>query len=139
MAVKFLKRSIFRRIFGRSATNLPNDKECWTYSDGKVIIDLSRSPELSVAGGAIRLEGGNLPKRILVIHGDAAEYRAFHNCCGHGRRRLDPVPDSQTVQCCSMGKSTYDYNGEVLFGPTEREVMVFQVKADGEKIIITIE
>ena len=138
MHEKTLKRSFFQRLFGKPATQPPKDKECWTFTDGKVIVDLSRAPELSETGGAIRLEGNEIPERVLVIHGDDGNYYAFSNKCKHGGRRLDPVPCAGTVQCCSIGKSTYDYSGKVLSGSAKEDIIIYPVKFDDGKLIIEI-
>jgi len=67
--------------------------DCWNYVDGKLTIDLNGASELKTLGGAVRIEGKNLPKRIFVVLGEDGAYRAFHNRCTHlGHRRLDPVP-----------------------------------------------
>ena len=92
MTIKFLNRSFFQRIFGLPATQKPLDPQCWSFSDGKITIDLKRATELKKPGGALRLEGNGLPMRVLVIRGDDGKFHAFHNRCTHmGHRRLDPV------------------------------------------------
>jgi nitrite reductase/ring-hydroxylating ferredoxin subunit len=137
--IKFLKRSFFQRLLGISATTKPGIDGCWNYADGKLIIDLGKAPELKKSGGAIRFEGKNLPKRVLVLRGEDGEYRAFHNRCTHlGHRRLDPVPETDTVQCCSISKSTYDLNGNKVFGPAPHPVTCYPVEKDQEKLIVSI-
>jgi nitrite reductase/ring-hydroxylating ferredoxin subunit len=136
--VKTLKRNIFQRIFGRPATKPPKDVKCWTYAGGKVIIDLDRAPELSEVGGAIRLESDELPKHLLVVCGLDGEFHVFCNQCAHMGRRLDPVPGTETVQCCSIGKSTYDYEGNKLAGPAPRAITRYALEATDGKLIVTI-
>ena len=115
MAVKSVKRSFIQRLFGISETQKPELDDCWNYAEGKLTIDLGMALELKTPGGAIRLEGKNLPKRVLVVCGENGEYRAYHNRCTHiGHRRLDPVPGSNTVQCCSVNKSTFDSGGDKI-------------------------
>ncbi len=138
MDINFLKRSIFQRLFGRPVTGEPADEGCWTYADNRIEIDLSRAPELAEKGHGIRLEGKNLPRRILVIRGEDGTYHAFENRCQHMGRRLDPVPGSETIQCCSVSKSTYDYNGNPLFGPAKKTVSTLSTKADKEKLVVTL-
>ncbi len=95
--------------------------------------------ELDTPGGAIRCEGNNLPKRVLVVRGEDGEYRAFHNRCTHlGHRRLDPVPGTDTVQCCSVNKSTYDSEGNKIFGPTPHPATRYPVKKEQENLIVSI-
>lgn len=140
MAVEFLKRSIFQRIFGLSATVKPADSQSWHFSAGKLTIDMTRAPELKETGAALRFEGKNLPKRVLVMSEDGRTFHAFHNRCTHmGHRRLDPVPGTATIQCCSVGKSTYDLSGKNIFGPAPNSIEVFAVEMSGEKMTVTLD
>jgi nitrite reductase/ring-hydroxylating ferredoxin subunit len=138
MAVKILKRNILQRLFGISATRVPVDLGCWTYARGKLVIDLERAPELSKPGGGIRIEGQSLPARVLVIHGDDGRYHAFRNRCQHMGRRLDPVPGTTTVQCCSVSKSTYGYDGAVVYGPAKESVTTYPVQQEARKLVISL-
>lgn len=139
MEVTFLKRSFWQRLFGIPATAKPGMDGCWDYADGKVTIDLDKAVELKTPGGAIRLEGKNLPKRVLVVCGEDGEYRAYHNRCTHlGHRRLDPVPGTDTVQCCSINKSTYDTDGGRIFGPAPHPVTRYPVEKAQENLIVLI-
>ena len=139
MAGKVLKRNLFQRLFGICATAPPQDEGCWDFSEGKINIDLTRAPELSKPGNGIRLEGRNLPQRMLVIHGDDNQYHAFQNRCSHMGRRLDAVPESGTVQCCSVGKTTCDYSGQVLFGSGKKPITTYPVEAEPEKLMIKLD
>ena len=139
MKVQFLKRNIFKRIFGISATSKPINPDCWTYSDGKLIIDLKKTPELEKPWGAIRLEGGNLKERLLVVFAEDKKYYVFKNRCTHmGHRRLDPVPGTNTVQCCSVNKSTYDFEGKKVYGPAPEPIITYPVSIEGDKLISII-
>lgn len=139
MGVEFLQRNIFKRILGIPGTSKPADPGCWTYADGKLTIDLKKTPELQKPGDAIRLEGGNLPERLLVVLGADQQYKIFRNRCTHiGHRRLDPVPGTQTVQCCSVSKSTYDFEGKNVYGPAPDPIIIYPTSIEGEKIISNI-
>ena len=140
MEIKFLKRNIFQRILGLPQTTKPANPDSWHYSEGNLTVDLKKTPELKYKGGAIRLEGSNLPVRILLIASEAGNYHAFHNRCSHfGHRRLDPVPETDTVQCCSVNKSTYDLTGNKIYGPAPNPIKVFPVNKYDDKLTIVIE
>ncbi|WP_092347100.1 Rieske 2Fe-2S domain-containing protein [Desulfuromusa kysingii] len=71
--------------------------------------------------------------------GGDGEYRAYHNRCTHiGHRRLDPVPGTNTVQCCSVNHSTFDCCGEKMAGPARHSIKSFPVENDQGKLIISI-
>jgi nitrite reductase/ring-hydroxylating ferredoxin subunit len=139
MDIKFIKRNFFQRLLGIPVTGKPRIDSCWNYADGKLTISLSEAAELKTPGGAARFEGNDLPVRLLVVHGEDGEYRAYKNRCTHmGHRRLDPVPGTSTVQCCSVNKSTYDREGSKIFGPAPDPVTRYPVEKDQEKLIVSI-
>lgn len=133
-----LHRNIFQRLFGICATKEPSDPNCWTFENGKISIDLNRTPELASPDSAIRLEKKNLPERVLVFKGTDDQYHAIRNACTHMKRRLDPVPGVQQVQCCSIGKSTYTYEGENLSGLAKGPLHAYPVSLEENKLVITL-
>jgi len=136
--VKSVKRNLLQRIFGICATKPPQDANCWKLVDKEIEIDLSRAEELSHSGRGIRLEGGNLPVRVLIFKDDDDLYYAFQNRCTHGGRRLDPVPEGKTVQCCSVGRSTFDYNGKLLSGSARESIKILPVSIKEGIIVINV-
>ena len=139
MTVKFLQRSIWQRIFGISATDKPQDESSWHYESGQLTISLDRIPELTRSGTAVRFEGKSLPARVLVVFGEDKQYQAFHNRCTHfGHRRLDYVPGTETVQCCSVNKSTYTFDGNKIHGPDPRPIHTYPVDVDEGELRIKI-
>lgn len=140
MQIKFTNRNFFQRIFGLPATAKPADDQSWRFSDGKLIIDLAKTPELRDKGAALRYEGKNLPKRVLVVVENERTFHAFHNRCTHvGHRRLDPVPGMAAVQCCSVGKSTYDFSGKNIFGPAPEDIKVFGTELSEDQLIVSVD
>ncbi|PIE68608.1 MAG: (2Fe-2S)-binding protein [Deltaproteobacteria bacterium] len=133
------RRSLLQRLLGKPQTGKPASAECWQHDQGKLVIDLLKVPELREPGSAIRLEGKGLPLRILVVLGNDQRYRAYHNRCTHlGHRRLDPVPGTSTLQCCSVSKSTFAVDGKVIAGPAPRPIRCYPVEKVEEKLIITL-
>jgi len=129
---------LLKRILGICETQPPADAGCWQVKEGQVEIELARAPELSAPGGAVRLEGQGLPMRVLVVHGPDNRYLAFHNKCTHGGRRIDPLPGTDQVRCCSVSKSTFDYEGRVVSGPAKGPLTPFPVTAEGGALRIAI-
>ena len=137
MQVKKLNRNIFQRLLGRPATSLPENNDFWSFSGGKIILDLNQVPALAQQGGAIRLEG-DFPGKVLVVHGEDGQYHAFENKCTHMGRCVDPVPGTKTVQCCSIGTSTYNLDGSVISGPAPEVLKTYPLAAANGKLVIEI-
>jgi nitrite reductase/ring-hydroxylating ferredoxin subunit len=138
MDIVFNKRGIFQRLFGKCATECPANPSCWSYIDGVVVVDPEAAPELADRGGAIRIEGKALPDRLLLVHGEDGNYYAFRNKCSHSGRRMDPVPGTNTIQCCSIGKSTFDTKGTKLYGPPTGNIEIYVVELVDGRIKIKI-
>ncbi|MCP4109043.1 MAG: Rieske 2Fe-2S domain-containing protein [Desulfobacteraceae bacterium] len=129
---------LFKRILGICETRQPADSGCWNYSEGKLEIDLKKAPELSTPGGALRFEGNKLSERVLVFQGNNGQYHALRNKCAHMGRRLDMLNGTEHVQCCSVSKSTYDYNGQIISGPVKDGVKAFQVSVENDKLVVLL-
>lgn len=136
MTVHTIKRNTFQRILGIPVTPVFEDCRCYQYGEGSLYIDLALTEPLARAGGAICLEGGGLPERVLVVHGDDDCFYAFRNRCAHLGRRLDADPVTHTVQCCSLGQSIYGFDGEVLGGATHNPLVTFPVERQGKFLVI---
>lgn len=138
MTVQKLERNIFQRLFGLCSTRKPSEKGGWITSAGKIIVELGAMPELKSKGAAVRLEGKGLKDPVLLVHGDDAAYHAFKNRCTHGKRAIDPVPGTETIQCCSVGTSTFSYDGSLIEGPAKGPLTVYRVDQDGDVLTITV-
>ncbi len=131
---------ILKKILGICRTPAPKDAGCWGYSPGKLDVNLDRAQELANQGGAIRLQGKELPNRVLVFYGNDGKFHAVTNKCTHiGGRRIDPVEGSETLQCCSVMGSTYSYDGEVISGPAKKPLTAYRVEHEDGKLIISID
>jgi nitrite reductase/ring-hydroxylating ferredoxin subunit len=138
MAYKTSKRNIFQRLMGKPITVAPADSGCWQLDEETLRIDLSRAPELASPYGAINIEGASLPSRILVLRDDQDQYHALENKCAHGGRHLDPVEGTETVCCCSLGRSIFDYDGRPVNRTDLDPIKVFEVSADGAWLTIDL-
>ena len=95
-------------------------------------MDLSRAPELAPPGGALRLEDAGLSDRLLLVHGQDGQYRCYANHCACSGFRVDPVPGRDAIQCCTLGRSSYDLSGTRISGPAKHGLTTFPVaQAEG--------
>ncbi len=127
-----------KRLLGICRTQPPADPDCWKPGNGKIEVDLARAAELGEPGAAIRLEGGGLADRVLVLKAEDGAFHAFVNKCSHAGRRLDPLPGAPLVECCSVGKSRYDYSGERISGSAKKAIKPLQVEEQEGKLIISL-
>jgi len=127
---------LIKKILGICDTRLPADPEAWTRTGSLLTLDLSKLPELQEHGGAIRLEGKGLEKRIFVIRGEGDAYHAMENKCTHMGRRLDPGSKPGTVTCCSVSGSTFDCSGTPVAGAAKRPVHHFAVETRDHVLVI---
>jgi len=122
---------ILKKIFGICETKKPKDPGCWTFSEGRVEIDLNRAGELSMPYRSIRLEGKGLDGRILIIRDDTGKFHAYRNKCTHMGRRIDPVPESSDLRCCSVMGSAFNVKGEIISGPAKNNLKQYETVTQG--------
>jgi Rieske Fe-S protein len=48
------------------------------------------------------------------------------------------VPGTETVQCCSVNKSTYTFDGDKIHGPTPQSIDTYPVEVGERKLRIRI-
>ena len=128
----------FKRLFGICSTQPPADPSCWSVADGKVKVELGKAPELAGPGGAVRLEGNGLSKRVLLLRGEDGKLHAFVNKCSHGGRRLDPLAGTDKVECCSVGKTVFDYDGKLQSGSGKKDIPSLTVDEEGGKAVVRL-
>jgi Rieske Fe-S protein len=53
-------------------------------------------------------------------------------------RRIDPLPSSSKVRCCSVSHATYDYSGKVVSGPAEGQLKAYRVEVIEGKVTVQL-
>jgi nitrite reductase/ring-hydroxylating ferredoxin subunit len=132
------KRSFLERLRGIPLTELPQIEGAWIKDGDTLMLDLTKLPELDALGGAVRIEGEVLIDPILVVLGEDGNYYAFKNACTHSGRMIDPIAGTMTLECCSVSKSTFDYQGIVLSGPAKGPLTSFPLENQDDKLIIDL-
>ena len=131
--------SLMKSILGICKTGKPDDEGCWSFSDSRISVDLTRTGGRLARGGALRLEGKGLPERVLLFRGLNDKYYALKNQCTHvGKRRIDPMIEQDTLKCCSVMGSVFTYEGEVVSGPARKPLTTYPVVAEGDRLLITV-
>ncbi len=126
------------RIFGICYTPLLGDSSAWRLEGRTLWVDLTKASALQQPGAAVRLEGGALPVRVVILHGLDGEWHAYENRCTHAGRRIDPLPAAGQLQCCSVGKSTWDYEGHRVSGSATGDLVRFPVAKDGDSLRVEL-
>lgn len=117
----------------------PLKPDLWELHGNRVIIRLHDVPELRLPGDAVYLEGKGLRNPILVVRKDDGEYLSVANRCTHFGRKLDPVPGEPLLRCCSVGRSTFDHDGNRLGGPAGKPLEVYRVELTNGELLIDLQ
>ena len=114
----------------------PLSGDLWSLEGDKVRVKLSQMPEPLQKRGAVYLTGQGLSMPILIMRTEDDQHLAFANRCTHSGRKLDPVSGESVLRCCSVGHSTFDYEGNRLSGWAKEPLTCHAVeKSDGDLII----
>ena len=127
-----------KRLFGICRTPLLEDRAVWRLDGETLEIDVAKVRALRAKGSAVRLEGDDLPVRVLVVHGLDDGWYAYENKCTHGGRRFDPLGDEAHLECCSVGKSTFDYAGHLISGAAKENLTQFAAHKEGDMLRVEL-
>ena len=129
---------LIKKLFGICETKAPADHLAWRVEGERILLDLSRLPELRDEGGAVCLEGKDLQTRVFVIRGKKEAFHALENRCTHMGRRLDPGEKPGQVTCCSVSGSAFDLSGNPVGGAAKRGVKSYGVVKEGEQLVVSM-
>lgn len=125
-----------KAILGRCETQ-PLARDLWSIEDTTLKVKLDQVPQLSQTGGAVYVEGQGLKATVLLVrNGD--RYLAFANKCPHAGRKLDPVPEKSMLRCCSLSRSTFDYEGRKIGGPAKGSLTQHAVEVVGNELLVRL-
>jgi nitrite reductase/ring-hydroxylating ferredoxin subunit len=127
----------FKALLGVCKTK-PLSDDLWSLEENKVHVKLSQMPAPLSEDGAVYLKGKGLGKPVLIVKTEEGQYLAFENSCTHGGRKLDPVPGESKLRCCSIGHSTFDYEGNKLSGMAKGPLTRYGVEESGGDLIVTL-
>ncbi len=128
---------IFKALLGKCETK-ELDPGLWSLENGTLRVKLGQVSELSVKGGAVYMRGKGLDVPVLIIRTEDDRYMAFASKCTHGGRKIDHVPAESKLRCCSLGHSTYDYDGNVIKGMAKGPIAKYATEISGGDLIIRL-
>jgi nitrite reductase/ring-hydroxylating ferredoxin subunit len=128
---------IFKALLGKCETK-QLDPGLWNIENGVVKVKLGDLTELATKGGAIYLQGKGLDIPILIIRTEDDRYLAFANKCTHGGRKIDHVPGESKLRCCSIGHSTYDYDGVVIKGMAKKPIAKYETEISDADLLVKL-
>ena len=103
-----------------------------TPEDGSLRLDLAAYPDLTVGGGALRLQPAGYADPVFVLALPDGEYAALSPICTHRGCTVDVAGDALVCPCHG---STYDRQGSVLEGPAERPLHRFDTRLDSDGVL----
>jgi Rieske Fe-S protein len=98
-----------------------------------LIIDLSKHPELKEVGGSETFQAGK--KKIIVLHPDEKNYKAFENKCTHWGGQVSYRPKDGFMQCALHG-SRFDIEGRVVKGPAKKPLTELRTSLDKDQLTV---
>ncbi len=90
--------------------------------------------------GTDEMKGGDAGDKPILVVNLKGEYYAIGNVCTHmGCMLSDGVLKGENVQCPCHGSIFDVRTGKVVNGPAEKPEPAFQVKVEGDQILVNVE
>lgn len=106
--------------------------------DTKLVIDLSKHPNLKEVGGSETFQTGTMiffKKKVIVLHPDETSYKAFLNKCTHMGGQVAYMHKDGFMQCASHG-SRFDTQGQVVKGPAKKPLTELKTSLDKDMLTV---
>jgi Rieske Fe-S protein len=101
--------------------------------EGKLRLALAHFPELSEAGGSLRVRPSGTDETIYVISLGARRFAALSPVCTH----LGCTVEIQATRLvCPCHGSTYDREGRVLQGPAEKALARYAAELGPDDVLV---
>lgn len=104
--------------------------------DGRVVLEVSRYPDLSREGGAVTLRVAGEPQNLLVMHPRGTQYAVVSNTCTHSGCPLG-FQDGEAICPCHLSRFALD--GRVMHPPARAPLTVYTSSFDSETGQLTID
>lgn len=101
--------------------------------NGRAFVPVADFPELAAVGGAIKLQVEGKGDPVFLVRVDEGRYLALSSVCTHLGCQVRKLP--QSFRCPCHG-STYDLEGTVLRGPTQRPLARYRTEAVEGGVVI---
>jgi cytochrome b6-f complex iron-sulfur subunit len=105
----------------------------YAVEDSNLIIDLGRHPKLKEVGGSETFQADK--RRIIVLHPDEKNYKAFENKCTHLGGQVSYRHKDGFMQCALHG-SRFDIEGRVVKGPAEKPLTELRTSLDKDQLTV---
>ena len=106
----------------------------------RVVVSLTAAGQLNPVGGAVRLTvdgDGDEGLKMVIIHLEGEDFRAFADRCTHNGKDLNYLPGDGKLLCRS-GKSHFDLEGNVLKGPAASALLAYPARREGDRLVLEV-
>ncbi len=104
-------------------------------TEGGVSLNISEFPELTEDGGAIELDIENFEEPVVIVRLNREEFLALSPVCTH---LGCVVKKERSFFRCPCHGSTYTLDGEVVRGPAQQRLSVFQTERIDNRLRISL-
>ncbi len=114
------------------------EKECLTFKENSVLIDLDKTSTLHKSGQAVYVDYPEKDVKMIVVREKKNSYYALSRLCTHGGQALSYVPERKMLQCNSYNHSIFTLDGTVWKGPAPTDIRSFEIISGTNSLEIII-
>jgi Rieske Fe-S protein len=105
-------------------------------TDGDIVIDLAKAPDLAAVGGAAKIVDRKDVKPIIIARVAERSFVVVSILCPHRGVEVEYQHERKHFVCASIGSSAFGLDGARLRGPAKKPIQSFEnTFADGKLTI----
>ncbi|HIP80374.1 MAG TPA: hypothetical protein EYH07_18185 [Kiloniellaceae bacterium] len=102
------------------------DAASYTLRDDILSIDLSKEPNLSKIGGAVKIVRADLPEGLIVAHVEEDRFEVVSLLCTHRGVEVEYDHGRTNFRCASIGSSVFTIDGQNVSGPASTPLREYE-------------
>ncbi len=110
-------------------------------AEGRLIIDLRKTPQLSVTGGSVKIIDRRLRENLIAARISESEFAVVSLLCPHRGVEVEYRHEQRDFRCASLGHSRFRTDGEKIKGLAKKGLTRYEVRLDPanrDTLIVTL-
>ena len=104
--------------------------ESLAFADNTITVDLTKEPNLSRVGGAVKIIRSEIPQGMIIAHVERDRFEVVSLLCPHRGVEVEYDHQRTRFQCASIGSSLFAIDGNNISGPANSPLRDYDAVLD---------
>ena len=103
-----------------------------------IVIDTGSVPELLNEGSSVKIIDSRIKESLIIANTGDTGFTALSIACPHNGFEVEYKHDKKVFRCISLNQAEFSCAGQVVDGPTDRNLNAYPVRFQKDKLIVSV-